>query len=98
MLILNVMCKKIKSSGKSSDRGDNALYTKKYRDHIPCSYAYNVVCVKDKFSKSMFLYRRKNAVSKWINSFFLLIVKQFLKSMIIATKKKIKWNSYVCGS
>ena len=88
MLILNVMCKKIKSSGKSSDRGDNALYTKKYRDHIPCSYAYNVVCVKDKFSKSIFLYRRKNAVSKWINSFFLLIVKQFLKSMIIATKKK----------
>ena len=90
MLILNVMCKKIKSSGKSSDRGDNALYTKKYRDHIPCNYAYNVVCVKDKFSKSIFLYRRKNAVSKWINSFFFTNCKAILEEYDYCNKKKNK--------
>ena len=24
-------------------------YTKKYQDHIPCSFAYKVVCVDDRF-------------------------------------------------
>ena len=38
---------------KSCDIGiDNECfsYTKKYQDHIPCSFAYKVVCVDDKFS------------------------------------------------
>ena len=26
-------------------------YTKKYQDHIPCSFAYKVFCVDDKFTK-----------------------------------------------
>ena len=26
-------------------------YTKKYQDHIPCSFAYKVVCVNDRFTK-----------------------------------------------
>ena len=26
-------------------------YTKKYKDHIPCSFAYKVVCVDDRFAK-----------------------------------------------
>ena len=42
---------------RSSDRSDNALYTKKYQKHIPCSFAYKVVCVDDKFSKPVVLYR-----------------------------------------
>ena len=24
-------------------------YTKKYHDHIPCSYAYKIVCIDDRF-------------------------------------------------
>ena len=27
------------------------LTQKKYQDHIPCSFAYGVVCVDDKFTK-----------------------------------------------
>ena len=34
-------------------------YTKKYQDHIPCSFAYKVVCVDNKFSKDVVLYRGK---------------------------------------
>ena len=42
-------------------------YTKKYQDHIPCSFAYKVVCIDNKFSKDIALYRGKNAVSKIYN-------------------------------
>ena len=35
-------------------------YTKKYNDHVPCSYTYKVVCIDDKFSKSIIVFRGKN--------------------------------------
>ena len=31
-------------------------YSKKYQDHIPCSFAYKLVCVDDKFSKSIIVF------------------------------------------
>ena len=31
-------------------------YTKKYQDHIPCRFAYKLVCVYNKFSKDVALY------------------------------------------
>ena len=46
---------------------------KKYQDQIPCSFAYKIVCVDDKFSKSIVLYRGKMLL--------LDLLKQFLKSM-----------------
>ena len=36
-------------------------YTKKkYQDHIPCSFAYKVVCIDDRFTKPI-VYRCENA-------------------------------------
>ena len=35
--------------------------TKKYHHHIPCSLAYKIVCVDDRFSKPIVIYRGKNA-------------------------------------
>ena len=46
----------------------NSSYTKKYQDHIPCSFAYKVVCVNNKFSKKVKLYRGKDAVKRFIKS------------------------------
>ena len=43
---------------KSCDVGignDCFSYTKKYQDHIPCSFAYKVVCIDDKFTKDVVL-------------------------------------------
>ena len=43
---------------KSCDVGvdnDCFSYTKKYQDHIPCSFTYKLVCVDDKFSKDVVL-------------------------------------------
>ena len=45
-------------------------YTARYQDRIPCSFAYKLVCVDDKYSKSIVLYRGKNAVYKYIQSIF----------------------------
>ena len=47
---------------KSVDCGvdnDCFSYTKKYQDHIPCSFAYKLVCIDDKFSKNLVLHREK---------------------------------------
>ena len=45
-------------------------YTRRYYKHIPCSYAYKVVCIDDKFSKSIFVYRGKNAAYEFIRAIF----------------------------
>ena len=54
--------------------------TEKHQKHIPCSFAYKVVSIDDKFRKlvPVVLYRGK---TKSID-----LLKQFLKSMIIAKK------------
>ena len=41
-------------------------HRRKYQDHIPRSFAYKVVCVDNKYSKKIVLYRGKNAVNKFI--------------------------------
>ena len=52
---------------KSNDK-HNTWYNKKYQDYIPCSSAHKVVCLDDKFSKPVVLYRGKNAVNKFIEA------------------------------
>ena len=71
---------------------NNGSYTEKYQAHIPCSFTYKVVCVDNKFSKRVVLYRGK--------MLFIGLLKQFLMSMIIV-KKMIKRHfdkksCYVC--
>ena len=53
---------------KSNNRKNNTLYTEKYQYHIPCSFAYKVVCIGDKFSKPLVLYRGKNTINKFIKA------------------------------
>ena len=43
-------------------------YTKKYHEHIPCSYTYKVVCIDDRFSKQIVVYRGINAAYEFIKS------------------------------
>ena len=43
-------------------------YTKKYQDHIPCSFAYKVVCVDDRFTKPIVVYRGENAAYEFIKA------------------------------
>ena len=43
-------------------------YSKKYKDHIPCSFAYKLVCVDDNFSKPIVVCRGENVASKFIKA------------------------------
>ena len=43
-------------------------YTKKYQDHVPCSFAYKVVCVDDRFTKPIVVYRGENAAYEFIKA------------------------------
>ena len=63
MLILNAMWKDLKIV-----INNNTSHTKKYQDHIPNSLAHKFVCVDDKFSKQVILYRGKNTLYKFIDA------------------------------
>ena len=41
---------------------------KKYQDHIPCSFAYKVVCIDDRFTKPTIIYRGENAAYEFIKA------------------------------
>ena len=43
-------------------------YTEKYQDHIPCSFAYKIVCIGDRFTKPTIIYRRENAAYEFIKA------------------------------
>ena len=69
---------------------DDISYTRKYQDHVPCSFAYKVVCVDNRFSKKIVLYRGRNAVNKFIISILneynyckKIMKKHFNKSLVI---------------
>ena len=44
------------------------LTQKKYQDHIPCSFAYKVVCIGDRFTKPTVVYRGENAAYEFIKA------------------------------
>ena len=41
---------------------------KKYQDHIPCSFSYQVVCIDDRFTKPTIVYRGENAACQFIKA------------------------------
>ena len=43
-------------------------YTKQYQDHVPYSFAYKVVCIDDKFRKSIVVFKRENAAYEFIKA------------------------------
>ena len=81
----------------------NSPYTRKYQDHIPCSFAYKVVCNDNKFSKKVVLYSGKNAVYKCITSIFneynyyrKVIKKHFNKNLIMSAEEENFQSSNIC--
>ena len=43
-------------------------YTKKYQDHVSCSFAYKVVCIDGKFTKPIVVFRGENAAYEFVKS------------------------------
>ena len=46
------------------------FYSKKYQGHIPCSFAYKLAFVYDKFTKQIVAIRGENAVYEFIKAVF----------------------------
>ena len=40
----------------------------KYQDHVPCSFAYKVVCIDDRFTKPIVVFRGENAAYEFIKA------------------------------
>ena len=83
-------------------------YTEKYQDHVPCSFTYKLVCVNDKFSKDVVLYRVKNAVYKFIQSIFKeysycrsVIKNHFNKNLVMTAEENEEFERsnicWICG-
>ena len=43
-------------------------YKEKYQDYIPCSFAYKIVCIDDRFTKPTIAYIGKNAADEFIRA------------------------------
>ena len=70
-------------------------YTKKYQDHIPCSFAYKVVCIYDRFTEPIVVYRGENAAYIFIRAILneykyckKVMKKHFIKNLIMSEKEE----------
>ena len=82
-------------------------YTKKYHEHVPCSYAYKVACIDDKYSKSIVVYRGVNAAYEFIRSTLTehkyckkIIRYEFKKNLVMTEKEEYLFqqsnNCWIC--
>ena len=71
-----------------------ALAHKKHHDHVPCSYAYKIVCIDDRFSKAIVVYRGENAAYEFIKAvlkeykYCKKIVKEHFNKNVIMSKEE----------
>ena len=65
------------------------LTQKKYQDHVPCSFAYKLICVDDEFTKSIHIFRSKHAPYKFIEA----ILKEFEYYWKLMKKKEEQFQS-----
>ena len=78
-------------------------YSKKYQDHIPCSFAYKLVFVDDKFSKAVVAYRGKIATNKFTETILKEyeyckkeMKKHFNKNLIVTDEEEQFQSSNKC--
>ena len=70
-------------------------YSKGSQDHIPCSFAYKVVCVDDKFNKIVVVFRGEKAAYGFIKAIIKefehckkVMKKHFNKNLIMTVEKE----------
>ena len=83
------------------------LTQKKYHEHVPCSYTYKFVCIDNKYSKSIVVYRGVNAAYEFIKSILKehkyckkIIKDQFNKNLVMTEKEEYLFqesnNCWIC--
>ena len=78
-------------------------YTKKCHEHVPCSYAYKVVCIDDRFITAIVVYRGKNTAYEFIKATLekykyckKIMKKHFNKNLIMTDEKHLFQKSNNC--
>ena len=71
------------------------LTQKKYQDHVLCSFAYKVVCIDDRFTKPIVVYRGENVGYEFIKAILKeyqccrkVMNKHFNKHLIMSEKEE----------
>ena len=70
-------------------------YTKKYQNRIPCSFAYKVVCVDDRYTKPIIVHKGENAAYEFIKAILKeykccrkIMNKYFSKNLIMSEEEE----------
>ena len=70
-------------------------YTEKYQDHIPCSFAYKVFCIDDRFTNPIIIYRGENVAYEFTKAILKeykyckkIMNKYFNKNLIVSEKEE----------
>ena len=73
---------------------------KKNQDHVPCSFAYQLVCVDDEFAKPIVAFRGENTAYEFIEAilkecqyFKKVMKKHFNKNLIISEEEEEQYQS-----
>ena len=73
------------------------------KDHVPCSFTYTLVCVDDRFTKPLVLYRGENAAYKFIEAILKdyeyrkkVMKKHFNKNLIMNEEEEEFQSSNIC--
>ena len=74
---------------------ENSSWTNKYQDHVPCGFGYKVVCIDDRFTKDVAIYRGKDCVNKFIGAILReyeycegVMKNHFNKNLIMSVEEK----------
>ena len=68
--------------------------SKKYQNHIPCSFAYKVVCIDNKFTKPIVVVRDENAAYEFIKAnlkefeYCKKVMKKYFNKNLIMSEKE----------
>ena len=88
---------------KSVESYGGSSYSRKYQDHIPCNFAYKLVCVDDKFTKSIVVFRGENVAHEFAKTILKeyqyckrVVKKNFNKNLIISEEEKQFQLSITC--
>ena len=78
-------------------------YSKKYKNHVPCSFAYKLVCVADKFTKPIVVFRGENVAYEFIKAILKgheyckkVMKKNFNKNLIMSEEEEQFQSSNTC--
>ena len=74
-------------------------YSKKYQDHIPCSFSSKLVCVDDKFTKAIVVFRGENAAYEFIKpilkeyEYCKTVMKKYFNKDLIMSEEEEQFQS-----